>query len=198
KKETKLLVKTTTSPYGLSLYDNDQIVYALYKKELTDFNTKNLSKSLLSEKFTKILTLACNYKSNILALGSKNGFLQLLNLCEHKNLMNATFTNPIYSLSLHPTNNKIAIGLKNGAIHFFTHHAYPTTKQLMLRKILYLWLQCKKPNKKIKNPKILLINIAHLFKIRYTELFSTWNSFPPCMQRAIWENMHKLIKKYGK
>src|SRR5690606_31927353 len=79
KKETKLLVKTTTSPYGLSLYDNDQIVYALYKKELTDFNTKNLSKSLLSEKFTKILTLACNYKSNILALGSKNGFLQLLN-----------------------------------------------------------------------------------------------------------------------
>jgi hypothetical protein len=80
----------------------------------------------------------------------------------------------------------------------------------MLKKIILLWLQVKKPDKKIISIEALFTDMAQLFSkkneetkfllstLSQKELRSTWKTFPINMQYAMWNTIKDRINRYGK
>ncbi len=92
---------------------------------------------------------------------------------------------------------KIIIGLDKIARIWARYDNY-TLPQILLKRLLHVWLQLQKPNKEIDSSEKLLDCVAGMLLCNYNELYTTWASFPEHMQTAMWLSMYKKIHKYGK
>jgi WD40 repeat protein len=103
----------------------------------------------------------------------------------------------VRSLQWNNAGTKIVAGIKNHAYIWSRHDNY-TLPQILLKKLLHLWLQLKKPYKTIDSSRKLLDAVACMLLFNYDEIIETWKSFPENMRQAMWLSMHNKIQKYGK
>lgn len=93
---------------------------------------------------------------------------------------------------------EIVVGTKKGRIQVLARYDKYNLQQLLLKKLLHVWLQVEKPNKNISAPEELLHSVATLLCCDRQELHNAWASFPENMRNAVWLSMYKKIQKYGK
>ncbi len=93
---------------------------------------------------------------------------------------------------------EMVVATDDGNIQIFAQYKTDNLPQVLLKKLLHLWLQLQKPSKKIDSPEKLLDNVAQLLSCDKNEMNITWQSFPKHMQKAMWLSMHNKIQKYGK
>jgi WD40 repeat protein len=103
----------------------------------------------------------------------------------------------IRSVKWNSTGNKIVASILKD-VRIWARYDDATLSQILLKTVLNLWLQLKKPSKEIDSPKKMLDTVAQLLLCDQGEIDKTWQSFPENMQQAIWLSMHKKIQRYGK
>ncbi|HEX4069162.1 MAG TPA: hypothetical protein VHX42_03615 [Candidatus Babeliales bacterium] len=103
----------------------------------------------------------------------------------------------VCSLEWNRTGTKIVAGVSRNA-RIWARYDDCTLSQILLKTLLNLWLQLKKPSKEIDSPEKLLNNIAQLLLCDEKEMNKIWKSFPKHMQEVIWLSMYNKIQKYGK
>lgn len=70
-----------------------------------------------------------------------------------------------------------------------------TLPQIMLRKIIHVWLCLKKPDKAINGVEKLLCTIGSLLNCDQTEIMQVWRSFPVKIQSFLWSFVEKQIQR---
>ena len=100
-------------------------------------------------------------------------------------------------VSYSPTSQELKTVSYNKRSWFAVHNNY-TCDQLLLKKIISLWLCVERPDKDIQSVEALLNNISEKFALSKHELQATWSSIPEVPQWAIWRTITYKIQKYGK
>lgn len=129
---------------------------------------------------------------------SDDGTMHLWHAKTGKELLRVMYGRPVKSAKFNELGTEIIVGTDDGKIQVLAHYYPKTLSQILLKKLLHLWLQLKRPSKKINSPNSLLWTIASLLRCNLQELQNAWNLFPDNMQNALWLSMHKKIQKYGK
>jgi hypothetical protein len=93
---------------------------------------------------------------------------------------------------------EMVVATDDGKIQIFAKYCTDSLSQILLKKLLHLWLQLQMPDKEIDSSEKLLDTVARMLCCDYDEINETWKSFPENVQQAVWLSMHKKIQKYGK
>jgi len=159
------------------------------------------------KKTTKLLTkIPTKGTCNQVTLSKDGNHLSYITQPNKVTILNAHTLEKILSLTIPHTPLSIAFSHDNKyfafsddtkLMHLFEQYEHPTHQQLMLRKILQLWMLVKKPDKRITSIESLLSAVASLFRLQHNELSGVWNTFTEPLQQAIWTNMDSLIQTYG-
>ncbi len=113
-------------------------------------------------------------------------------------LLRFTYDKRVTSASFNGIGTEMVVATDDGNIQIFAQYKTDNLQQILLKKLLYLWLQLQMPNKEIDTPETLLGIVAQMLCCNYDELSNTWASFPKHMQEVIWTSMYKKIQRYGK
>jgi hypothetical protein len=193
--------QTNSRVYGLIDHSNQKsFIYGLMNGELSiqDRQTNTITSSHSLSPFKQLLSLSSNNDEKTYIIGLDDGIVLFINTNNKRTINNFNLHAAVYSLSLSSSGDQLAAGLKNNTIHILKHYASPTPDQIMLKKIMCLWYQVKKPYKHIYSAESLLYTIAYQFKLDHMELIKIWNTLPKEMQNAIWLHIKRIINKYGK
>jgi WD40 repeat protein len=145
-----------------------------------------------------------------LATGSSDGKARIFDLRTQQEytIFNGNYF--VKSVCFDFTGERLAVESHDCKARILNWFKKQTLHQIMLKKIINLWLQVQKPNKKIINIDQLFADIMQLFVIKNEkteallfqldreELQLVWKTFPVNMQQAIWETVAKRIGTYGK
>ncbi len=103
----------------------------------------------------------------------------------------------VTSASFNGLGTEMVVATDDGKIQIFAQYQTDNLQQILLKKLLYVWLQLQKPSKEIDSPEKLLDTVAHMLHCDYDEIKQIWLSLPENMRHAMWLSMHKKIQKYG-
>lgn len=166
--------------------------------ELMFFNCKQVISSISFDPTGKYLAIGSGSKARIFDRETQKGFI----------VFNDRYS--VRSICFDSTGERLAIGSNDGIARILSWFKDQTLHQIMLKKIMMLWFQVKKPNKAVTNIDQLFADIrqlfvikdeksaAVLFQLNEEELQSAWKTFPQNMQQAIWKTIAERIDKYGK
>jgi hypothetical protein len=113
-------------------------------------------------------------------------------------LLRIVYDSSVVSAWFNEMGTEIAVATEDGKIRILAKYHTDNLPQILLKKLLHLWLQLEKPDKEIDSSEKLLEKIAQLLSCKWQALHDAWVSFPEYMQTALWLSTHKKIQKYGK
>jgi WD40 repeat protein len=150
----------------------------------------------------KTASLCFDQSGGILAAAFYDGLISMFDATTGQCLYSLFFDEWTRTLCFDKNNKRLVVGsgerYLERSIRVINQYNNFTLEQLMLRKIMNIWLQVKKPNRGIDSEKKLLKNIAQLFFLDGKELHRVWKSFPSFMRTVIKKGMLKRIQKHGK
>ncbi len=113
-------------------------------------------------------------------------------------LLRVIYDTCVTSALFNELGTEMVVATDDGKIQIFAQYRTDNLQQILLKKLLHVWLQLQKPNKEIDSPEKLLDTVAPMLRCNYDELCDVWKSFPENMRQAMWLSMHKKIQRYGK
>ncbi len=113
-------------------------------------------------------------------------------------LLRINYDKRVTSASFNGLGTEMVVATDDGKIQIFAQYRTANLPQVLLKKLLHVWVQLQMPSKETNSPEKLLDAVARMLRCNYDELCSTWKSFPENMQQAMWLSMHKKIQRYGK
>lgn len=160
----------------------------------------NMHKQCVIPQQSDATVLCFNRDGTYLAVGSSQGKISVFDATTGALLWTLFFNNWIRSLSFDGLGTRMAIGShcydKEPRTRIIAHYDDYTIDQLLLRKLMHLWLQVKKPASHICSMKALFNDMARLFRLYKKELVAIWASFPFLVKQAIKETMLARIERY--
>jgi WD40 repeat protein len=125
--------------------------------------------------------------------------MRLWNKKTGKELLRVNYDNRrVTSASFNGMGTEIVVATDDGNIQILAKYHTDNLQQILLNKLLHVWLVLQKPSKEISSVTKLLDSVAQLLRIDWSELYRAWASFPEHVQRAMWLSMSKKIQRYGK
>jgi hypothetical protein len=169
------------SGYNVYAWDfvNDKALFSLHHQgsvQSVDFNKKGI----------EIIT------------ASSDGTVRLWNKKNGKELLRIKYDKRVTSASFNGLGTEMVVATDDGKIQVFAQYHTDNLQQILLKKLLHVWLQLEKPSKDIDSVEKLLEHVAQQLQLNAHELHAVWESFPEHMQEVIWLSMHKKIQRYGK
>ena len=138
-----------------------------------------------------------NDSGKCLATRASDGKIRIFDIATSKKVVTIAHSNNIFSMCVSPSKNILVTGSINEARMFAEHNKW-TLEQLLLKRMLHLWLLTAKPDKNIDSINRLLADSASKFRLEKKHLHHIWQTLPDTMQSALWRTMHNKIKLYGK
>lgn len=129
---------------------------------------------------------------------SADGTMRLWNKKTGQQLLCILYDKRVTSASFNGIGSEMVVATDDGNIQIFAQYKTDNLSQILLKKLLHLWLQLQKSNKQIDSPEKLLDNVAQMLCCDEKEMNTAWQSFSKHMQEAIWSTMYKKIQRYGK
>jgi WD40 repeat protein len=144
-----------------------------------------------------------NPRGNEIITTSKDCTMRLWHDTTGEELLRIIYDDPVGSACFNSLGTEIVLATDNGKVRVLAQHSTNNLQQMLLKKLLNLWLQVKKPSKEIDSVEKLLDNVVELFSnetfcLDRDELHNIWNSFPENMKMAMWRTMQHKIQKYDK
>jgi len=180
--------KTVRIAYNLPF--NSSLVYVWHKGKEEEKLT------LLHE--NKINFVSLNQDSGEIITASDDCSMRLWHSKTGQELLRVVYDTCVASASFNEMRTEIVVATDDGNIQILVKYHTDNLQQLLLNKLLHIWLVLKKPSKEINSVTKLLDNVAQLLRIRWQDLYKAWGSFPEHVQQAMWLSMSQKIQRYGK
>jgi hypothetical protein len=145
-----------------------------------------------------INSVECNSQGNEIITTSNDCTMRLWHDVTGQELLRLTYDIPVVSACFNLLGTEIVLATDDGKIRVLAQYATNNLQQMLLKKLLHLWSQVKKPSKQIDSPEKMLDSVAELLCCKQDELCTIWASFPENMKTAMWRTMHHKIQKHGK
>jgi hypothetical protein len=146
----------------------------------------------------KVNDVCFNQQETEILTASNDCTVRLWHGITGKELLRITYDTCVKAAAFNDLGTEIVVGTDKGKIQILAKYYTNNLQQILLKKLLHVWLQLEKPSKQINSPGKLLKTIAKLLWCNREELRRTWLSFPENMRKAIWLSMYKKIQTYGK
>jgi WD40 repeat protein len=119
-----------------------------------------------------------------------------------------TKNNSLISLAFSLNSNMFATGCDN-KVRIYEQYSVQNLDELILLRMIYLWLAVAKHLKTITTYQHMLEDISHMFCVQgektaqheesiHPDVINTWNSLHTSIQNFIWNKCNCTIKTYGK
>ncbi len=199
--QTKRMIKKTINGLWVCSVLNNKSSYAMGSRYRTClFNREQKRKSAKIRYIDRAYSFCSESSGAYAARGtSKNVII----IDTHKAINRAVFTvwSPIESVCFDASGNYLAASSNSGIVWLFERYHACCLRQLMLLKIINLWLRVQRPNKGITTFQGLLWAITTLFCFDYefySEMENAFALFPKKIQEFFLEKVSKNIHVYGK
>ena len=120
------------------------------------------------------------------------------NCCSDLLKFNLSSLNPANSARFNKDETHILTASHDNTARIWAQYTEWTIDQLLLYKLLFTWILVEKPNKKIDSVPNFITQAIGYSGCNKNELTTTWNTFPPAVQKHIWSTVNYIIQKYGK
>lgn len=124
--------------------------------------------------------------------------MRLWNKRTGQELLRVNYDTRVTSASFNSLGTEMVVATDDGKIQIFTQYHTENLSQILLKKLLHVWLLSTSPSNKIDSPDMLLDTVANMLWCDINEIKKIWESFPEYMRTAIWLSMYKKIQRYGK
>ncbi len=176
-------------------YDGHQL--ATGSKGVRIFDLADGKELFLFQHNKTVDSVCFSHDDNRLAMASSKK-TQIFDPIDNKELFSFEQDYDIYSTGCFNYIGNRLVMASGGKALIFTRYTALVFKQILLKKIITLWLCVEKPSKKIVSVSLLFKALQSKFRLDLQELCDTWKTFSEFMQLAIWRSIEYKIKQYGK